>query len=316
MSNRVFLERFHKVIDASELSDVSKKTYKDRQTRLTKLMDHDLDWVMLHPNETCEKIKQFEIQTQKGYINSILTLFKYTKNMKEKHKKLYNKWTEIFEEVYKKAEEKYMNIEMSERQKQAYVKWADVIKVRDGLDKKSDAYLMLSMYTMIPPSRADMNMLKIYHMTEIENSKYPNYIVIYEDNIKLVYNEFKSKSNRLQKYEKVLPKRLEDVIRYSLRFKPRNFLIVSPRTGKPYDKATSFAAYFARILSKIFDKPVTINTLRHSFVNSLDMNKLTPLEKELIAKDLMHTVATMDKYRYSIIGNDRVCEISCDEKKE
>ena len=297
-----FLLKFQEIIDASELSDISKKTYKDRLKRLTTLMNHDVDWIILHCRETYEKLKQYEIQTQKGYINSILTLFKYTKGLKTKRLNTYNCWYSIFQEVDAKAEDKYNNLQASDRQRAAYVAWHDIITARDKLDKSSQDYLLLCLYTMIPPSRADMNMLKIYYKdpNNIEVNKYPNYIVIYNDKIKLIYNEFKSKSRKLQKYEKILPQNLDHVIRQSLHNKPRDFLIVSPRTNHGYENASTYSKYFSIILERIFKKKLSINTLRHSYVNSLDMNKLTPLEKANIARDLMHSPMTMDKYRLAL----------------
>ena len=317
-----FLQQFQNVIDASsKLSDISKKTYKDRLRRLTTITKHDVDWIISHCKETYESIQHYQLQTQKGYINSVLALFKYTKNLKNKHPKTYTCWYKLFMKVHNKSEEKYNNMEPSERQKSVYVPWVDIVKKRETLPKTSLEYLLISLYTMIPPSRADMNMIKIYYNNDpIDNSKFPNYLVINANNMKLVYNEFKSKSRRIQKYEKILPKNLEDVIRQSLKHQPRDFLIVSPRTQKPYDHAGSFSVLFGRILEKVFNKKVTINTLRHSFVNSLDMNKLTPLEKEILSKDLMHSKETMDKYRLSVPGSksssgkDQICEVVCHDK--
>jgi hypothetical protein len=312
----IFLKKFQDVIDQTDLSDISKQTYKYRMNRLTQITNHDMDWVLLHVDETYELIKSFAIQTQKGYINTALACFKYTKDFKKKRNTTYMKWYKLFQEVNAKAEEKYDNMEASARQQEVYVSWPDVIKAREELNKKSESYLLLSLYTMIPPSRADMNYIFIYDH-EDPGDKYPNYLHWTDAGMKLVYNEFKSKSKNLQKYEKVLPENLEEVVRQSLLEHPRQFLIVSPRTSKPYAKAASFAKYFDRMLEKIFNKRVTINTLRHSFVNSLDMNKLTPKEKELIAKDLMHSKDTMDKYRLAIsakdshIGKDQICEVVC-----
>lgn len=319
MSAWPYLTQFTKVIDAStELSDVSKKTYKDRLRRLTTMTGHDVDWIIMHCKGVYEAIKKYETQTQKGYINTVLMLFKYTDGLKKKKKKVYDCWYKLFMKVAAQAEEKYNNMEASDRQKKVYVPWAKILETRDGLAKDSQEYLLLSLYTMIPPSRADMNAVKILGSDdEVDVKKYPNYMVLYDDKIKLVYNEFKSKSRRLQKYEKILPANLEGVVRRSLMARPRDYLVVSPRTGQPYATGEAFAKYFDRVLERVFGKKVTINTLRHSFINSLDLNKLTPLEKEIIARDMMHSKDMMDKYRLlvpgseSANGRDQVCEVVC-----
>ncbi len=299
--NLPYFTQFCKVIDATNLSILSKKAYKERLKRLTILMNHDVNWIVMHCHETYEAIKHYQWQTQKAYINSILTLFKYTKDLKNKYAKTYNCWYNLFLKVNHKSEEKYLNMTANDKQKASYVSWSDIIKTRDELDKNSMQYLLLCMYTMIPPSRADMNAIKIYYdHKDVNVKKHPNHMIVMKDGIKLVYNEFKSKSRRLQKYEKTLPSELEEVICKSLTNHPRDFLIISPRTNEPYYNTGSFTRYFDRLLEKIFNKKVTINTLRHSFVNSLDLNKLTPLEKEIISRDLMHSKETMDKYRLII----------------
>ena len=318
-----YLTQFKKVIDAtSELSDASKKAYKDRLRRLTEMTSHDVDWIIMHPDAILERLQKYELQTQKSYINSILTLFRYTKNLKKKRRDVYDKWYKIFSKVHVKADEKYNTMEASDRQKQVYVAWAQILERRDELAKDSAEYLLLCLYTMIPPSRADMNCVKIYSDEQQVNvKKYPNHMIVGADKITLIYNEFKSKSRRLQKYEKILPGHLESIVRQSLKSKPREFLIVSPRTGKPYDNAGSFTRYFDRILERVFKKRVTINTLRHSFINSLDLNKLTPHEKDVISREMMHSRDMMDKYRLFVpaaqsnTGVDLSCEVVCKSRQ-
>jgi hypothetical protein len=313
-----YLAQFEKVIDRSPLSDVSKKTYKARLRRLTTITKKDVDWIIMHCKETYDLLSKYSVETIKGYVNTVLTLFKHAPILKTKKKHVYRCWYKVFDEIAAKANEKYNNMQASDRQKDSYVSWAEIITKRDSLvNKSSQDYLLLCMYTMIPPSRADMNMIKIYDKDPEDTKTYPNYMVVYNDKIKLVYNEFKSKSKRLQRYEKILPAHLETVVRKSLTANPREFLIVSPRTGLPYHNACSFSKYFDRLLEKHFKKKVTINTLRHSFVNSLDMNKLTPGEKDIIARDLMHSKDTMDKYRLSVSAQDsntgkaKICEVVC-----
>ena len=86
-----------------------------------------------------------------------------------------------------KAQEKYENMEASERQKRSYVSWADIITTRDNIkDKTSNEYLLLCMYTMIPPARADMNVIKIYYNNDqIDSKKYPNHLLINKNTINI-----------------------------------------------------------------------------------------------------------------------------------
>lgn len=318
-----FLEKFGKVLDASPLSDSSKQAYKHRLRRLTDITGKDVDWILDHCKETMDKLKTkaklSEPQTLKSLINAVLVLFKYTLGLKDKKKKSYTCWYNAFDEVNKVAKARYDNLEATERQLASHVSWSDILQTRDSLNLNSVEYFILSLYTMIPPARADMNKVKIYtkEPTSKDVELVPNYLVIHNNGMKLVYNEFKSKGRRMLQYEKDLPSNLEEVIKKSLARNPRDYLIVSTRTGKPYDNAHSYTVYVDRVFSRIFKKNVTINSLRHSFINSLDFQRLTPAEKEIIAKDMMHSVSTMERYRWKLSGKEsttgkpQVCEVIC-----
>jgi hypothetical protein len=318
-----FLLKFQSVIDDAEnLSAMSKTQYKSRLNKLTDITGHDVDWIIKNCKKTMElieKAKKTEPQTQKSYINAILAVFRYTQDLKVKHAKHHQCWTDEFKRVNDLTHEKYENLEASPRQLQAYLPWEEIVSKMNSLDKDSVEYFLLSLYTMIPPSRADFNNVKIYYKAPTETlvKEQPNYLVITPKLMKLVFNEFKSKGAKIQTYENVLPDELVDVINNSLKTNPRDYLVISPRNGKHYANAHSYTVYVDRIFNKIFQKPVTINTLRHSFVNHLDFNTLTPSEKQHIANQMMHSVATMDRYRLIIPAKatktkkDKVCSISC-----
>jgi hypothetical protein len=173
---------------------------------------------------------------------------------------------------------------------------------------------------MLPPARADFNKVRIVRQDEITDEfvkEYPNYLVIMGHGMKLVYNEFKTKSKKLQRYEKVLPVELVKVIKDSLKKRPRDFLVISYKTGEPYHKPNSFTQHVKTMLFNVFKKSMSINTLRHSFVNSFDLNELTPMRKEEIARDMMHSPAMFDRYRLAIPAKDsddgkaKICDVVC-----
>lgn len=294
-----YLKRFIGVINRTDLSDVSKLNYKKRLTHLTDVTGKDMNWIIDNCKKTMKHLNDKSFETKKAYINSILALFKYTKDMKCLKKKQYDCWFKTFQEVNEITEKKYDNIAPSEKQIESFVTWKEVIEKRDSLDKSSDAYLILCLYTMIPPSRADMNNIKIVSkdLGPKEILKQPNYLIVEGNKMTLVYNEFKSKGRSIPKYEKELPLELVEVIKKSLKDSPRDFLIVSPRNHEPYLNVNSYTKYVHDILHKIFGKKVTFNTLRHSFVNELDFNELTPGERDSIARDLMHSERTMQRYK-------------------
>jgi hypothetical protein len=326
-TDRPFLVKFKDIIDKTDLSDNSKKNYKYRLERLCKLTDKDIDWVIANCPKTLAILKSKGIkepQSVKAMINAILTIFKHTKNLRDNKKKAYTCWVTHFKEVNKKAEEKYETIQPSDKQIEAYVPWQEIIAKRDSLDKDSQEYLILSLYTMLPPARADFNKVKIFNISSSNSTpkpeevkQYPNHLIITPKGMQLVYNEFKTKSHKLQAYEKHLPDNLVQVIKRSLKQNPREFLVVSDKTQEPYHKPNSFTQHVKRVLYKVFKKRMSINTLRHSFVNSVDMNTITPQEKQQLAKEMMHSPEMFDRYRLAIPadqskdGKAKVCEVVC-----
>lgn len=322
-NNKPFLIKFKDIIDKTNLSDVSKSNYKYRLERLTTLTNKDVDWIINNCKKTLSILSDKNIkepQSVKAMINAILTIFKHTKGLRETKQKAYTCWITHFKEVNEKAQEKYEKIEASPRQIEAYVPWDEVLNKRDRLDRTSNEYFILCLYTMLPPARADFNKVRVIKenkVTEDLIKQYPNHLIINPKGMKLVYNEFKTKSKKLQQYEKILPDGLVNVIKDSLKRQPRDFLVISDKTGEPYHKPNSFTQHVKRVLYKVFNKSMSINTLRHSFVNNVDMNTITPLEKEQLARDMMHSPNMFDRYRLSIPAKDsvdgkaKVCEVVC-----
>lgn len=300
-----FVELLHK----SQLSDMSKKSYSERLWKIVKLTGKDMDWVLTNCKKTMELIRKHvdEPQTRKALVNSIMTLFKHIQGLKEQKCKAFASWVQCSDGVHKEADMRYQTLEPTQRQIEAHVPWADIIKARDSLDKKSTEYLLLCLYTMIPPARADYNKVKLYNgkapsPKDIEN--FPNYLVINEKSMVLVFNEFKTytqlNKQKREPYVKELPKDLVKVIRASLKNTPRQFLIISPRNGEPYHLANSYTQYFDRKLSKIFNKRTSINMLRHSAALNHRLDDMTPLEKKMVADDMMHSPEMFEAYRYRL----------------
>lgn len=301
--NRPFLNKFSAILmQVASLSDKSKEVYVTRLRVLADICGHDVDWVIDHCPRMMKLIEHKSVETRKAFAGTILALFKYTAGLKDKKPKTYQCWLTHFKAVREIAQAKYDNIQPSKRQLEAYVAWGDIISARDKLDRDSDTYLWIAMYTMIPPARADFNKLRIFKRepssTEVE--EHPNYLLCKDATMRLVLNSFKTRGKAIPIYDNELPADLQAIIKKSLASKPRKYLLVSPRTGQPYEDPHLFAKQFRAMLHRIFNKPVSINTLRHSFVMSLDLNTIKPAEKDAIAAQMMHSPDTMTRYRFEL----------------
>lgn len=281
-------------IKKADLSQVTKRTYLERLRYIIQETKTDLYEILTHPKEYLEWINSHSasLQTQKSYISAILAVFKHTPEMKKKEQKHYYEWYQGFKTVHEQIDKNYKLNEPSHKQKEAYVSFDEIVKKRNNLQQGSKERLLLSMYSYLPPLRSDFNEVYIY--TEKPNEiTHSNYITLF-DTPQLVLNEYKTVRKK-DIFKKELPKELIEEIKESLKQEPREWLFMD-RGNKPY-LVNSYNRWANRTLKKLFEKALTISLIRHSYINSLDFNKLTVLEKENIAKDMAHTVQTQDRYR-------------------
>lgn len=289
---------FLQAIIEAPLSDVSRRVYLERWKVILQHFEVDVFTVLTQPKKFIQWIRTTydSLATQKSYISAVLAVFRHNVGLKTQRKQAYTQWYDAFKEIHEKIDEKYKKNEPSEKQVAGYVPYEEIVKKRDTLDKGSDEKLLLAFYTYIPPLRCDFNAVRIYEDENLPSSPEQNYIKLNtkQNTARMVLNEFKT-SQKMEKYEKDLPDPLVDEIKESLFKKPRDYLF-QDRDGKPY-RASSYNKWANRILLRLFNKNLTISLIRHSYINSLDFNKLTVEDKENIAKDMTHTVGTQDRYR-------------------
>lgn len=299
-----------KNIDESKLSSVTKTNYRRVSERLQQVVEKDLEWILRHPDETMRALKKAgllsEATSKRQYISIILGIFKYNPSLNSdpemaRHRKTY---MTKFNETDAVVREKYNSMRPSKKQTVGFVPWTDVTRIRDGLDRKSVEYFVLCCYSMIPPVRADLGDVKIVRDSgenDDLDAKNLNYLMISGRNkITLCLNSFKT-DKHYDRYCQDLPANLRKVIFDSLRRDPREYLIVSPSTKKPFVNPESFSKFVSRILQKVFGKKhASINMLRHSFISNLDLNEMSASELREVAQKLMHTVSTLMTYRLRV----------------
>ncbi len=304
----------------SSLSDISKKTYIERLQSLQNQTGLPIIRLITNPKDTLRHIEQkySENQTRKAYINVVLTLFKHNKQLKDSYPVVQKVWKDAFDIIHRLSEQKYNDNTPSSKQQTSYIPWSKVIAARDMLPADSVEYLWMSCHTMIPPIRADLDLIKIFYENDAvsepihtnrgkQGLAFPNILLINRSpsnkasnrswQMKLVLTAFKT-AKSMKSYEKELPKELCEIIKKSLLRFPREYLFVSSVTGKPFDNTATYTRFANRLLGRVL-KPykVTISMLRHIFVSHFDHGTLTSGQKQALAKDMMHSPGMFDKYR-------------------
>jgi hypothetical protein len=377
----VHLEDFEKALDASEkLAAASKQLYKERLRSIAAATGHtaDFDWCVSHPDDTWEALhavrkpsrtpgskeppKPLSDQTLRASAASMVTLFKHASHLTSKIKgnqAALEGWQELLKESTEVAHAKYDDIQPSERQKEAHIEWDDLVTVRDRLIKAfregkkdpagapDDAYLVLSLLTFIPPSRADWGAVRVFRagkepkVVGSAEEKDMNYVVLtnfsprgtrqkFDQNTKdasssqnktveppyVCWNRYKT-ARSYGRQVRSLPLELTKIIEETLKArssstkekKGEEEWLVRKKNGEPHNNH-GFAVHVSYTLQKLFDRPATLDTLRHSFVNHSKIWELTPKQMDALALDLRHSVAMMSRYRLKF-ENKTTCDISC-----
>jgi hypothetical protein len=298
------MDNYIAAITKSTLSKASIRQYVSKLNNLIDITKHDIEWILQHPKEVYNIVinTYHEDQSRKAYLVSVLALFKHVPDLKNKYKENYTKFFQYHKDVNNDVDERYRKGIANERQKKSYVQWEDVLKKRQELHDKDYGgiqHLLLSMYTYIPPLRQDFHNIKfVRSMPFGAKASKGNFMVLNKKSAVLVLNEFKTK-HVFKHYHKELPSELLQIIWKSVDNMPRDYLFVDSNGG-PYEKEDSFHKFVNRNLKEIFQKPVTVNTLRHSFILDERKRNVTPGEEADSAKDMLHSIAMKNNYRFRV----------------
>ena len=252
-------------------------------------------------------LEKFKPNTRRNYLISIVSLL----TLDPKHKKLLSMYYDDMMQINKDLKAEEAKGIKTDTQKKNWVP-ADEIdelrnKLRDAYDKIKDEanpsrsqydalfrYLVLSLYTMIPPRRN-----KDYQEMEIIKGIKPDHKNNYLDvkNKEFIFNCFKNVKSEGQQVLKI-PDDLMSVINTYVRFHP----LIEPGETEyqvPFlvdyeGKPLSGTSAMTKVLNKIFQKKVGSTMLRHIYLS----NKYGKIKEEMAndAKAMSHSVAMQKDY--------------------
>lgn len=163
----------------------------------------------------------------------------------------------------------------------------------------SRSHLLLAFYVLWPPLRGgDAARIRIVSLEEPTRPGDDGILVWRgeEHPAELIIAQHKTEKH-YGAIRRTLPPALKRVINASLQLEPRQHLFTQARTTIPFASSTAFTNYANNLLHKIMRRPVTCNTLRHSFISALDLSLLTIAQQEQLAMWMGHSVKQQAKYR-------------------
>ncbi|KAL3161597.1 hypothetical protein ABBQ32_010457 [Trebouxia sp. C0010 RCD-2024] len=299
------------------LSDSSKLTYTQRLKAMSAKRGQPITELAMQPKVILPWIQEQypELATQKNLVTAVLAALKRMPAMNSLCRQALAIWLRASKELEAQQQARLKANEPSARQQRGYVDFRDVIRVRTSLGKGSRQRLLLAFYTMIPPLRCDLNRVALLQcpasaatisQDDVDTVKENNFLCLPADRKKpaiLVLREFKT-ANSAGIWRRTLPMNLTQELWTSLQAEsPRRWLFTT-KSGSPYT-AKNFSKWCCSVLEKLFGRPLTLTLLRHSYLNSMDWNKLTIAARENLAADMCHSTETQDTYRW-ISGKHRL----------
>lgn len=222
---------------------------------------------------------------------------------------------------------------MTESELKNYVSYNDLVAERERLfnvwndnlnNKEANIYhLLLAVNTYLPPLRQNWNEMTLFKDTKPPPNDDINYLWEYKKDkwaIVMNYDKIENKRRANGKDREIFKldddikgitngKRLNDIIKLSLDYFPRDYVLVSPRLNG--DKPMSPRNY-DNILATIFNpKKPTTNILRKSYINYWHSEKISPKNKMEIARRMRHTLNVASSF-YQKINTDDKKDISLD----
>lgn len=169
-----------------------------------------------------------------------------------------------------------------------------IMEIRLQLPLGSIERLLISMYTLIPPVRADYFALQIIH--DDQKHTEPNYLRIRHGEIETVLQDFKT-SKTYHEIRNTLPIELTQEIHASLQDCPRTFLFTNTH-GRPHTR-NSFTLWTRRILTRVLQTDFTLVFFRHAFATYyVTHHNPTDLQIADISKKMGHSSEMFRAYRW------------------
>lgn len=278
--------------DKAEISEKTRESYAYSLKRIQKYIpDKTMSAILNTPEESYATLAQ-TIQNKSSLqttVASVLAAFKHS-DIKKDIPDLFRRWYSFFGPLAAEVEKKRESNIPTDKQEKSRVSWETVEEKLTTATKKERAsreFLVLCMYTMIPPRRQeDYYQVYIYQDPNDASPKETHhaYIDLTVTPPILHVKDFKTAST-MKAWTKEIPQRLLEEINTSLESNPRDYLLTQ-KNGDAYTTPNSFTQSTNRCLTKLLGDRVTVNSLRHAYATMLKDKGLSVWEYKQEARDM------------------------------
>lgn len=194
----------------------------------------------------------------------------------------------------------YEKQEMNDKERAKYLSWKEIIDVREKLyDAIEDFwtfqdYLILCLYTMIPPLRVDFGNMRIF--TEPPTEWNGNYLVYTPKKSTIILQEYKT-SGKYGTLEIPVSKPLQAVLAYWMEvFGWGCEYLLYTRWGLVMNEFC-LGNHIRSLFMKHANKPTGVSMIRHAYVNNQRKGESKLKKQQEVAKLMAHSLGMNVLYR-------------------
>jgi hypothetical protein len=307
--------------------DITINNYKRHINKLSmKITDEpfkSISFLKTKYDDVIEYLSQFSLSVQRAYAAAIMVFL--TPNKKgdppQEYKEVYDKYMLILKDGQKSYLDSKANNKMSEKELTNWMDYEDIVKIRDNklkeLKKKKinvtstqklnnkdfnllQQYVVLSLYTMMPPRRNDYAVMKIvnkkqYNSLNDSDKKNNNYLI----NNSKVSKQFSYGTNAVKSGTGDndtqiinIPKDLNSVLNLWLNYNKTDNLLVIVKDGEYISTTRNNLTEFINRIFKPYNKSISTSMLRkiyltYMFPEEVDIKS----KKQKIAEQMNHSIS-------------------------
>lgn len=205
--------------------------------------------------------------------------------------------------IQKKKEQLDSENKLTDREKKGFTSWDRIIEMEDEIKNTEinpvENLVIYYLYTQLPPRRLEFGSLVIAVEDDFEDNGKTNYVVLDKKmkNVKkIILNKYKTSEVYGPYIINDVPPKLSNAIVDLIDeqdYKAGEHLFMNSK-GKPYGNA--FSSRVKEVFEQAYGKPITLNTLRHSFISYHLKNNPTQKQKTEWANAMGHSTDMQGLY--------------------
>jgi hypothetical protein len=255
---------------------------------------YNIDNIFNDSKEVWKHINNLDISIslKKVYISSILNL------LKENDKIIPSLYNSVMISLKDKANEKANSQELTEQQEKNTMTWSDILLAyqeykkivkKDDINDYRD-FMILSLYILNDPVRADYNDMKVYTQAPSKDIS-GNYMIWTVRKKEFVFQDYKTASTYGKVTIPINKGELRKIIKLWLTLNPTSDWLMGS------EQTSAWLSLRIRIIMKrLTGKEVGINIIRHARITDALKGQKTINDKAPLAHNMMHSNAVQEQY--------------------